>query len=80
LEKAVLNEIRLRPRELHFDYDSASDVLYINFGRPRPAYDSTLPEKGVIYRLNGDELVGISILNFQAKSKHRHTKKPPHSK
>ena len=71
-----MNEIKLRPAELHFDYDSVSDVLYINFGKPRSAYDSTLPEKGVIYRLNGDELVGISILNFRGKTRRRLPKKP----
>ena len=76
MEKTILNEIKLRPAELHFDYDSVSDVLYINFGKPRSAYDSTLPEKGVIYRLNGDELVGISILNFRGKTRRRLPKKP----
>lgn len=74
MEKTVLKEVRLRPRELHVDYDSASDVLYISFGKPQAAYDSTLPENGVIYRLSGDQLVGISILNFRGKTKHRRAK------
>jgi uncharacterized protein YuzE len=74
MEKTVLKEVRLRPRELHFDYDSARDVLYISFGKPQPAYDSTLPEEGVIYRLSGDQLVGISILNFRGKTRQRRTK------
>ena len=78
MEKTILShsEIKLRPAELHFDYDSVSDVLYINFGKPRPAYDSALPEKGVIYRLNGNELVGMSILNFRSKTRRRLPKKP----
>jgi uncharacterized protein YuzE len=71
MEKTVLKEVRLQPKELHVDYDSASDVLYISFGKPQPAYDSTLPEDGVIYRLSGNQLVGISILNFRGKTKHR---------
>jgi uncharacterized protein YuzE len=74
MEKTVLKEVKLRPGEVHVDYDSVSDVLYISFGKPQPAYDSTLPEDGVIYRLNGDQLVGMSILNFRGKTRHRRVK------
>jgi uncharacterized protein YuzE len=74
MEKTVLKEVRLRPRGLQVDYDSASDVLYISFGKPQPAYDSTLPEDGVIYRVSGDQLVGISILNFRGKTRYRRVK------
>jgi uncharacterized protein YuzE len=74
MEKTALKEVKLRPRELHVDYDSASDVLYISFGEPQPAYDSTLPEDGVIYRLNGNQLVGMSVLNFRGKTRYRRAK------
>ncbi len=74
MEKTVIREMKVRPREIHVDYDSANDVLYISFGKPEPAYDSTLPEKGVIYRLNGNQLRGITILNFRKKTGYRPTK------
>jgi len=74
LEKTILKEVKLQPKELHVDYDGASDVLYISFGKPQPAYDSTLPEDGVIYRLSGDKLVGISILNFRGRTGYKRAK------
>lgn len=74
MEKAVLKQVKLRPQELHIDYDDTNDVLYLSFGKPKPAYDSTLPEEGVIYRLSGDQLVGMAILNFRGRTRYKRNK------
>jgi uncharacterized protein YuzE len=45
------------------DYDEEGDVLYIDFGQPQPADDSDITDEGVIVRLSGGKIVGLSILN-----------------
>jgi uncharacterized protein YuzE len=45
-------------------YDAEADVLYINFHQPSlPADDSELTDDDVIIRYQGDEIIGLSILN-----------------
>jgi uncharacterized protein YuzE len=57
--------------EVDLDYDEESDVLYISFGKPREAKDSFEVEDGVIYRISDNEIVGITITNFKAKTAKR---------
>jgi uncharacterized protein YuzE len=45
------------------NYDSISDVLYINFDPPQPADDSDITDEGVIIRLRENKIVGLTILN-----------------
>jgi uncharacterized protein YuzE len=49
--------------QLWMDYDEEADVLYLNFKKPSRADDSEMTDDGVILRYEGDELVGITILN-----------------
>ena len=44
-------------------YDSEADVLYINFKKPSRATDSELTEDDIIIRYEGEEIVGMTILN-----------------
>jgi uncharacterized protein YuzE len=45
-------------------YDAKADVLYINFYQPSlPADDSELTDNDVIIRYQGNEIIGLSILN-----------------
>ena len=45
-------------------YDAEADVLYINFHQPSlPADDSELTDDDIIIRYQGDEIIGLSILN-----------------
>lgn len=45
-------------------YNAEGDVLYINFHQPSlPADDSELTDDDVIIRYQGDEIIGLSILN-----------------
>jgi len=63
LEKAAISL-----RRIDFDYDEEADVLYISFGKPREAKDSVEVENGVVYRLADNEVVGITITDFKART------------
>jgi len=53
---------------MDFDYDEEADALYISFGKPRKAQDSVEVEDGVIYRIADNEVVGITITDFKART------------
>ena len=45
-------------------YDAEADILYINFYQsPLPADDSELTDDDIIIRYQGDEIIGLTILN-----------------
>ena len=49
---------------LQVSYDEEADVLYVHFGaQPRQATDGELTDDGIISRYDGDEVIGITILN-----------------
>ncbi len=49
-------------------YDAQADVLYINFHQPAlPADDSELTDDDIIIRYQGDEIIGLSILNVNQR-------------
>ena len=53
--------------DMTWDYDEASDVLYISFGTPRPACGEHIDEDIVIRRSPEDnEVVGITVIGFKA--------------
>jgi uncharacterized protein YuzE len=43
-------------------YDAEADVLYINFKKPSHATESELTEDDVIIRYEGEEIIGLTIL------------------
>ncbi len=49
--------------QARLSYDQEGDVLYISFGEPAPADDSDITDEGVIVRLRGGRIVGLTILN-----------------
>ncbi|MFH1504501.1 MAG: DUF2283 domain-containing protein [Candidatus Omnitrophota bacterium] len=59
------------------NYDSESDVLYINFDQPQSADDSDITDEGVIIRLRENKIVGLTILNaakaLVSHPKHKHS-------
>jgi len=55
-------------KKIDFDYDEEADVLYISFGKPREAKDSVEVENGAVYRLADNEVVGITITEFKART------------
>ncbi|MBS7611271.1 DUF2283 domain-containing protein [Candidatus Bathyarchaeota archaeon] len=63
MEKAAVSLERI-----NLDYDEEADVLYISFGEPRKAQDSVEVEDGIIYRIADNEIVGITITHFKART------------
>jgi uncharacterized protein YuzE len=56
-----------KDKTLDIDYDEATDVLYLSFGKPQPADDSE-EVNDVIYRFRENELVGITIPSFKLRT------------
>jgi uncharacterized protein YuzE len=50
-------------------YDEEADVLYLNFKKPSHADDSELLDNDVIVRYEGDEVVGMTIMNASKRKK-----------
>ena len=61
---SLVPAVRHAPRGyLWSSYDSEADTLYINFKKPIHATDSELTDDDVIIRYEGEEIVGLTILN-----------------
>ena len=58
---------KLELKNVKMDYDREADVLYIYFGKPRPADDSDVTEEGVVIRTRENRIVGLTILNAQER-------------
>ena len=63
-----MEKLAISLEKIDFDYDEEADVLYISFGKPREAKDSVEVEDGVVYRLADNEVVGITITSFKART------------
>ena len=50
-------------RHMWIDYDREADVLYVSFRRPQRAKETIEYDEGILIRKDGDEIVGITILN-----------------
>ncbi len=60
----IIPAVRHAPRQfLWSSYDAEADVLYINFKKPSHATDSELTDDDVIIRYEGDQVIGMTILN-----------------
>ena len=54
--------------DLNFFYDKESDILDISIGSPQPAISDEIGDDIIIRRsLEGDEIVGFTILNFERR-------------
>ena len=56
------------PENLDVFYDKDADVLYISFGKPRPAEDSELNENDIIVRRARGKIVGLTVLSFSKRA------------
>ncbi len=61
--------LQLRQKNIWLSYDEEADVLYLNFKKPSRADDAELLENDVIVRYEGDEVVGMTIMNASKKNK-----------
>ncbi|MFP5040425.1 DUF2283 domain-containing protein [Parasediminibacterium sp. JCM 36343] len=50
--------------DLQIRYDELGDVMYVNFGTPKPADDSELGDDGILYRYANGEVIGLTITHF----------------
>ena len=63
-----MEKVAISLEKIELDYDNEADVLYISFGKPREAKDSVEVEDGIIYRIADNEVVGITITDFKART------------
>ena len=61
--------LQLHQKNIWFSYDEEADVLYLNFKKPSHADDSELLDNDVIVRYEGEEVVGMTIMNASRKAK-----------
>ena len=55
--------------DLDVDYDKEADVLYISFGPPKAASDSTVLNNDIILHYKGDRIIGITVPSFRKRLK-----------
>jgi len=63
-----MEKVAISLEKIDLDYDEEADVLYISFGEPREAKDSVEVEDGIIYRIADNEVIGITITDFKART------------
>lgn len=54
---------------IQLSYDEDADVLYLNFKKPNRADDSELLDNDVLVRYEGEEVVGMTIMNASKRRK-----------
>lgn len=64
----VPQALQLHQKNIWLSYDEESDVLYLNFKKPSHADDSELLDNDVIVRYEGEEIVGMTIMNASKKT------------
>lgn len=65
----VPQALQLHQKNIWLSYDEKADVLYLNFKKPSHADDSELLDNDVIVRYEGEEIVGMTIMNASKKTK-----------
>jgi len=65
----VPQALELHRKNIWLSYDEEADVLYLNFKKPSHADDSELLDNDVIVRYEGEEIVGMTIMNASKKVK-----------
>ncbi len=63
-----MEKVAISLKKIDLEYDEEADVLYMSFGKPREAKDSVEVEDGVVYRIADNEIVGITITDFKART------------
>ena len=60
----MIPAVKFAPSQyLWSSYDAEADVMYINFKKPSKATDSELTDDDIIIRYEGNNIVGLTILN-----------------
>lgn len=65
----VPQALQLNQKNIWLSYDEDADVLYLNFKKPSHADESELLDNDVIVRYEGEEVVGMTIMNASKQAK-----------
>ena len=68
ISQAVPLLIDFPARRFWVDYDKEADVLYISLRRPQKATNTKMTDDGMLFRYQGDQLVGVTVLDASARS------------
>lgn len=60
--------LQLNQKNIWLSYDEEADVLYVNFKRPNRADDSELLDNDVLVRYEGEDIVGMTIMNASKRT------------
>lgn len=69
ISRALPALVAIPARRYSVDYDDEADVLYISFERPQKATDTEMTDDGLLMRYNGENLVGVTVLDASARVK-----------
>lgn len=58
----------LKHKTLWSNYDEQADVLYLHFKKPNNADNSEMTEDEIIIRYEGDEVIGVTIMNASKRN------------
>ena len=58
---------KLPVKHIWVDYDQEADVLYLTFRKPQRAKKTVETDDDVLIRTDGDQIVGITILNASSR-------------
>ncbi len=61
--------LQLHQKNIWLSYDEEADVLYVNFKKPNRADDSELLDNDVLVRYEGEEIIGMTIMNASKKTR-----------
>lgn len=64
--------MKMRLKQITFDYDEKADVLYLSFGEPKAAVTEEIGNVGLRVDEKSREIVGITILEFIKSFRKRH--------
>ena len=64
----VPQALQLHQKNIQLSSDEEADVLYLNFKKPSHMDDSELLDNDVIVRYEGEEVVGMTIMNASKKA------------
>lgn len=60
---------RTGAKHIWFDFDEEADVLYVSLERPQRATDTDILKDGVLLRLRGKKIVGLTVTNVSKEFK-----------
>lgn len=67
ISKAVPLLIGFPVRRFWVDYDKEADDLYISLRRPQKATNTKITDDGILFRYQGEQLVGVTVLDASAR-------------